>query len=409
MKNLNKLFKIAAALFLLPACCGTQPRIPTTRILEVARTQFIAMDARLSPDEMPRTFENGKPVDSHLDYWCSGFFPGSLWYLYGLTGDEDIRRLAEKNTRKLNDICVLNTSHDIGFQVMCSFGNEYRMTGDTSVFPVMRSAAAKLARRFSPVVGCTLSWDKCFHFPVIIDNMMNLELLMEASRLFACDSLRQIACTHANTTMANHFRPDGSSFHLVDYDPETGSVIRKRTVQGFADATAWARGQAWGLYGYTVMYEKSGDKRYLEQAERIAGYILPRLPKDGIPYWDFNAPGTPDAVGSDAEGHPAAYSWKEGDKVLRDASAGAIMASALISLSGDTPDRKRAKQYLKVARRQIATLSSQEYLAEPGTNGGFLLKHSVGNLHNNVEVDVPLTYADYYFLESLWKLSRIVI
>ncbi len=402
---MRPLLLLCASLTLV-ASCKTSNSLDY--ILETAKTQCIAMDQRLTTETMPRTLQDGKIVDSNLRWWCSGFFPGTLWYLYDLTKDEQIKAIAINNTHKLDSICSLRTNHDIGFQVMCSFGNEYRFTGDTSSLAIIRAAAAKLARRYNPKVGCTVSWDNhmSFQCPVIIDNMMNLELLMKGAELFDCDSLRQIAINHANTTMKNHFRQDYSSYHLVEYYPETGEVNYKRTVQGFADETAWSRGQAWGLYGYTMMYEKTGDERYLTQAEKIAGYIIPLLPEDAIPYWDFNAPGTKNAVPLDAKGHPENYPWKEGDEVLRDASAGAIMASALISLSRNTKDKSLAKKYMKIAKKQIATLSSPEYFAEPMTNGNFLLKHSVGNLHGNSEVDVPLTYADYYYLEAIWKIKN---
>ncbi len=402
---MKKLLYLCAAILLAASCKSTYS---LEHILETAKTQCIAMDARLTEDVTPRTFVDGNVVDAELRWWCSGFYPGTLWYLYDLTGDEQIKEIAIKNTHKLENICSLRTNHDIGFQVMCSFWNEYRMTGDTTSFDIIEAAAAKLARRYIPEVGCTVSWDNHMSFkcPVIIDNMMNLELLMEAADLFDCDSLRQIAIDHANTTMENHFRPDYSTYHLVEYYPETGEVNYKRTVQGYADETAWSRGQAWGLYGYAMMYERTGDERYLTQAENIASYIIPMLPEDAIPHWDFNAPGTENAVARDAKGCPTDYRWNEGDPVLRDASAGAIMASGFVTLSRHTKDKSLAKKYMKIAKKQLATLSTPEYFADPMTNGNFLLKHSVGNLHGNSEVDVPLTYADYYYLEAIWKIKN---
>ena len=399
---------LLAAMACLVSCREPMTEL-TDRVFDRAEVQFKAMDARLADGMFPKSLKNGECFDTpRQNDWVSGFFPGSLWYVYQYTGDEEFRALAEKHTAKLEGICDNVTHHDIGFQVNCSYGNAYRIAGDTAALATYESAAAKLATRFSPVVGCIKSWDnKKYVYPVIIDNMMNLELLVRAADLFSCDSLREIAVTHALTTMKNHFREDNSTFHLVDYDPETGAVSRKITVQGYADPTSWSRGQAWGLYGYTMMYELTKDGRFLSQAEKIAAYVLPLLPKDGVPYWDFNAPGTPNAVAADAPGCPKKYEWKEGEPVLRDASAGAIIASALVNLSTLSPDKAASKRYVKTAEKIIRTLASPEYLAEPGENGDFLLKHSVGNLHGNSEVDVPLTYADYYYLEALLRYKAL--
>jgi len=359
------------------------------RVFAIASEQFTLMDSRLAADMMPRSVgPDGTVIDNKIDWWCSGFFPGSLWYVYGYGRDEAIRAVAERNTLKLAVICSKKTHHDIGFQVNCSYGNAYRFTGERKWLPTVEAAAAKLATRYSDRTKCIKSWDnKKWQYPVIIDNMMNLELLMNASDLFGCDSLRAIACTHARTTMANHFRDDFSTWHLLAYDPWTGAVTKRQTVQGFSDDSAWARGQAWALYGYTMMYRESAEKDFLAQAENIARYLIGRLPKDGVPYWDFDCPDIPDT--------------------FRDASAAAIMASAFIELAGFTKDRTLAKQCRKTAELQLRTLASDEYLAKPGENGNFLLKHSVGSLPGNSEVDVPLTYADYYFLEALYRLSGI--
>jgi uncharacterized protein YyaL (SSP411 family) len=224
---------------------------------------------------------------------------------------------------------------------------------------------------------------------VIIDNMMNLELLFETTKATGDSSFYKIAVTHANTTMKNHFRPDNSSYHVLNYDVTTGAVKEKKTAQGAADASAWARGQAWGLYGYTVCYRATKDVRYLQQAQHIAAFILshPNLPADKIPFWDFNAPGIPNA--------------------LRDASAAAIMASAFIELSQYTKG-KEARGYMQVAETMIENLSTSTYKAAPGTNGGFILQHGVGHMPNGTEIDVPLTYGDYYFIEACKRYKEVV-
>ena len=363
----------------------------TERVFDVAKQQAFNMDARLDADVHPRSLKkDGTPRNSPVTWWCSGFFPGSVWYIYEYTGDESVLALARKTTAKLDSL-VYNpkTDHDIGFQINCSYGNGYRLTGDQDYRAMMEKAAAKLAMRFSPVVGCTKSWDwkdKPEDYPVIIDNMMNLELLTWVGREFGVDSLNAIACTHANTTMKNHFRGDYTTFHGVVYDPNTGDVKERKTIQGYADDSAWARGQAWALYGYTMMFRETANQEYLDQAVNVANMILGYLPEDGVPYWDFNDPAIPDTY--------------------RDASAAAVMASAYVELSGQVKDRKLKKEYLAIAEKIIRTLASPEYLCEPGECHGFLLKHSVGNLRRNSEVDVPLTYADYYFLEALLRYKN---
>lgn len=279
----------------------------------------------------------------------------------------------------------------------CSYGNALRVADRPGYQEILLNAARSLSTRFNPTVGCIKSWDsKPWHYPVIIDNMMNLELLFWATSVSGDSSFYHIAVTHANTTMRNHFRPDYSSYHVVDYDSSTGGIIAKKTAQGYSDSSAWARGQSWGLYGYTLCYRWTHDKRYLEQARHIAHYLLAHLPADKIPYWDYNAPGVP-GPGQTAV-QPA---------VLRDASAGAILASALIELSGDVPVAE-GRGWLDVAEQIIVALSSNNYKAVVGANGGFILLHSVGNLPGHSEIDVPLTYADYYFVEAMlryWQLG----
>jgi uncharacterized protein YyaL (SSP411 family) len=218
--------------------------------------------------------------------------------------------------------------------------------------------------------------------------MMNLELLFWATRVTGDSSYAKIAITHANTTMKNHFRPDYSSYHVVIYNPKTGAVQQRKTAQGYADESAWARGQAWGLYGYTLMYRETKNKKYLDHANHIANFILhnPNLPADKIPYWDFNAPNIPNA--------------------LRDASAGAVTASALLELCRYT-DKNNGQLYFKTAQTIITNLSGSCYKAAPGTNGGFILQHSVGHMPQKTEIDVPLTYADYYFVEAMTRYKNL--
>lgn len=317
--------------------------------------------------------------------WTSGFFPGILWLLYEKTNKQEWKQAAEEFTDLMFKEPYNASSHDVGFKVYNSYGNGYKITNDSGYKRAIIDAAKTLSKRFNPTVGCIRSWDfGKWQYPVIIDNMMNLELLFEATKLSGDSSFYRIAISHANTTMKNHFRNNYSSYHLVNYDPSTGNVIGKMTVQGYADESAWARGQAWGLYGYTMCYRETRDKKYLEQAEHIASFILnnPDLPKDGVPYWDFNAP--------DLQRQP------------RDASAAAVMASALYELSGYL---QNGKNYRKAADKIIESLT-KNYRSSIGANHGFILLHSTGHLPAGSEIDVPLIYADYYYLEALLRSQK---
>ena len=377
------------SLFALASCSsGSDPKVAAVkRAVDVARLQLEQAAAEFDslpgfPRSLMPKFKVVEPKD-----WTSGFFPGSLWEGYRLTGDKKLLSEAEKFTARLEGIQYYKGTHDLGFMVFCSFGQQQQALHDKHSAEVIVEASKSLISRCDPQIGLIRSWDFGeWNYPVIIDNMMNLEHLYNAGLLFGDDTLKSIAVTHANTTLCNHFRPDFTSYHLVDYDPADGRVRRKETVQGFSDESAWARGQAWALYGYTMMFRLSGYECYLNQAENIAGMLLERLPDDGIPYWDFDSDRIPDD--------------------LRDASAAAIMASAFVDLSSLTNKPEEKGRYLKMAEKQLRSLASDAYLARPGENGNFLLMHSVGSRPDNHEIDVPLTYADYYFLEALLKYSR---
>jgi unsaturated chondroitin disaccharide hydrolase len=320
--------------------------------------------------------------------WTSGFFPGCLWLMHDWTKDDSLRGAARRWTAGLAEQRVNTRTHDIGFIMYCSYGNAYRLDGKASDRETLLESARTLARRFNPAVGCIKSWDwsKVWQCPVIIDNMMNLELLLWASKNGGEDSLRQIALTHALHTRRNHFRPDASTYHVVNYDSVNGSVIGKVTHQGSADESVWARGQAWAIYGFTMMYRETGDERFLETAERAARYFIEHLPPDGVPYWDFMAPGIPNAE--------------------RDASAAAIAASGLIELSGLTKKAESRILFLSSTQKILSSLTSPAYLAE-GTRSKGILNHAVGNMPRNAEVDVSLIYGDYYFLEALIRYQRL--
>jgi len=387
-------------LALLSACSPTENEEKSLEqtideSLEFATRQSLRMAESLKdqPDRLPQTIdENGELVTCNSAWWVSGFFPGVLWYLYENNPSDTLKNWAVNYTLRVEDQKYTTDNHDVGFMIFCSFGNAYRLTGNQEYKEVIHTASNSLITRFNPTVGCIRSWDpapwsKQWQFPVIIDNMMNLEMLEWSAKTFDDTTYSHVAETHANTTMKHHFRDDYSSYHVVSYDTITGEVEKKNTAQGYSDDSAWARGQGWGLYGYTMMYRETGDDAYLKLAEGIADFILnhPNLPADKIPYWDFNAPNIPDA--------------------RRDASAGAIICSALIELSDYVP-KEKAAQYLEVAKTQLRSLSSPAYQARLGENGNFILKHSVGHMPNGTEVDVPLTYADYYYVEALMRMKK---
>jgi hypothetical protein len=311
--------------------------------------------------------------------------------MYELTGNDSWKQSAMELQNLFIDHRFLTTNHDLGFVFNCSFGNGLRFTGEEQYKDVLIDASNSLITRFDPNVGCIKSWDvtrgwqsqRGWHYPVIIDNMMNLEMLFKVSELTGDDKYRQVAITHANTTIKNHYREDGSSYHVVDYDTISGEPRNKHTAQGYAHESAWSRGQAWGLYGYTITYRFTKDQKYLEQAEKIAHFILnhSNLPEDKVPYWDFNAPNIPDEP--------------------RDVSAAAILASALLELDGYSETN-----YADVAATIIGNLSSDKYFGPVSENHYFLLKHSVGSIPHGAEIDVPLNYADYYYTEAIYRLRN---
>lgn len=332
----------------------------------------------------PRTVRNDSLILVAPRDWCSGFYPGNLWFLYELTGKSYWKEKAEFYTQKIESEKINGGTHDLGFKMLGSFGNGWRLQASETYKTILLQSAKTLSTRFNPKTGVIRSWDHSrnkWDYPVIIDNMMNLELLFWAFKQTKDSSFYRIAVNHANTTMRNHFRPDFSSYHVVDYDVATGFVKKKNTHQGYADESAWSRGQAWALYGYAVCYRETGDKKYLQLAENIAQFIFshPRLPTDLIPFWDFDDPKIPN--------------------VPRDASAAAVTASALYQLA--SLKSKYAKDYIKKAEKILESLSTPTYLAPAGSNHGFLLKHSTGGLPNGFEIDAPIVYADYYFLEAL--------
>ncbi len=378
-------------LFTTQSCTNAQQKNQDSALFMEENISFAAEQYGLMLDKVedsasivsPKSFIEGKMKYIRPQEWTSGFFPGSLWYIYELTGDEKWKTMAVKYTEALDTIQYFTGNHDVGFMIYCSYGNGLRLAGTEEYKDVILNAAKSLSTRYIPEAGIIQSWNanksKDWECPVIIDNMMNLELLFEATKLSGDSSFYHIAVTHADNTIKNHYRPDYSTWHVIDYSKSDGSVRHRNTHQGYSDESAWARGQSWGIYGYILCYRETKDQKYLDQAENALNLIAnhPNYPEDGVPYWDYDAPDIPDTY--------------------RDASAGAILASALYELSTYS-DKMDYKEW---ADTIVASLASPAYRAPLGENGDFLLMHSVGSLPHNSEVDVPLNYADYYFLEAL--------
>lgn len=387
---------LSLLLLLLCACAGSRierKKVQAVEPLDYAIEIYRRTSTQLDP-------EDGYPLTTDADEhwrttsprgWTSGFYPGVLWHLYQYSQDPELLAQARRWTAGLEGQKRETGHHDVGFQIMSSFGNGYRLTGEEQYKEVILTAALSLATRYNERVGATRSWSwnpsrPAWKFPVIVDNMMNLELFFWAAKNGGDRSLYDMAVQHALTTRRCHVREDGSTYHLVDFDPETGDMIRGMTWQGYADESAWARGQAWAIYGFTMTYRETRDESFLATAQQVANYYIAHLPADHVPYWDFHAPYIPNEE--------------------RDASAGAIAASALLELSTHVSSASDSERYCRTAENLLAELASPRYLTR-GTGGDALLAHSVGSRPGNHEVDRPLIYADYYFVEALLRYQGL--
>ncbi len=387
----------ALILLAMPAGAEAKPRQVkwADKQLEYCSRQIDRTLAELPNDSvLPRSIDIDKNkwhTTSPYD-WTSGFWPGILWYNY---------ENSDKLTDKLQALAYTERQrplvdeehepdHDIGFQLLCSFGHAYANTGRCEYKEILLEGASKLAKLYNPKVGTILSWPhavKNHGWPhnTIMDNMINLQLLFFAANNGGSPEFRDIAVSHARRTMENQFRPDYTSYHVALYDSISGKFIRGCTNQGLSDDSFWSRGQAWGIYGFTVVYRETRDKEFLRFAEKITDVYLSRLPSDYIPYWDFDDPKIPDAE--------------------RDASAAAIVASALLELAQLEDNSAYAKKYIKAAEKMLHSLSSATYQSRKH-NSAFLL-HSTGNLPAGYEVDSSINYADYYYIEALTRYRNL--
>ena len=385
------------------ACCGAMVRAEAAAdaalaaqlpaVFAQAAEQYRGLVRQMADQPanlFPKRYENGKLVTIKPQDWCSGFFPGSLWYLYEYTRADDLKAAAEKYTAIQDQVRHYTGNHDIGFMLMTSVGNALRLAPKPEYASILMDGAEALTQRFRPEMKLIRSWgkiDETKNYLVIIDNMMNLELLEWAAKHGGDAKYDRIARSQADVTDANHFRADDSAFHVLNYDIQhPGRILEYRAGQGATASGTWSRGHAWGIYGFTMMYRETREARYLARAVKCADYALnhPNMPLDGIPYWDYSCPGEE-----------------------RDTSAGAIMAAALLELA-EYVKGDRSDKYHAFAVKELAALASPAYFASPGANGNFLLLHGVGHKPGNSEVDVPLNYGDYYFLEGLIRFSRKV-
>ncbi|HVF38413.1 MAG TPA: alginate lyase family protein [Gemmatimonadaceae bacterium] len=365
----------------------------TTHALDYAKAKLMRSATALDPSRgFPRvTTVDGRWEQRPYNDWTSGFFAGMLWYMYHLERRDEWRMLAEKWTVGMEPAKMLRSTHDLGFMVYNSFGHGLTLTGNPHYRQVVIDASRSLSTRYNPVVGAIKSWDTesrtdrrgTWKYPVIVDNLMNLEMLFHASQ-WGDRKWSDIALSHALKSAAAHVRGDGSTPHVALFDPITGKLERTVTWQGHSDTSAWARGQAWAIHGFTAAYGHTKRPELLSAAVRTANYFIAHLPPDGVPYWDLLHPSIPGTE--------------------RDASAAAIAASGLLDLARHTRGAESAR-FKHAAQRMIAALSA-DYLTT-GTSSQAILQHSVGQRPQNVEIDVGIVYADYYFIEALLKLRGI--
>lgn len=375
---------------------GCSKNIRTDEPLDYSISQLKKTLSQIPKDtpNIPRNIKDSLGNWRYVNYkdWTSGFWAGELWYAYEFTKDENIKQQAQRFTEQLYPLSVSPAfDHDLGFQVFNSYGNGYRLTGNEAYKKVILNTADTLATLFNPKVGTILSWPRPvpnMEWPqhnTIIDNMINLELLFWAAQNGGDHRLNDIAVKHAETTMKNHFRPDYTSYHAVVYDKETGKKIKGVTHQGYADDSMWARGQSWAIYGFTMCYRFTKDSKFLDFAQKVSDVYLERLPKDKIPYWDFDDPAIPNAP--------------------RDASAAAITASGLLELSTFVKDKAKADSYRAAAEAMLKELSTAQYQSRDKNSA--LIMHVTGHKPNNSEVDTSINYGDYYYMEALLRLKKL--
>lgn len=341
----------------------------------------------------PRSIQKGESEWSMASFtdWTAGFYPGILWYAYEYSDNPEMRKYAEAFTESLMPYLANIGNHDLGIMTVASAGHAWRLAGEEKYRKAILDAAENLSLLYNPAVGTINSWpymkdDMGWPHNTIIDNMINIELLFLASEISGDDRYCRMAVNHAETTMKNHFRKDGSTYHVLVYDDKTGEVIKKITHQGYSDDSMWARGQAWAIYGFSMAYKKSGDKRFLRTAVKAADVFWEKIPDDFVPCWDFDDPEIPDAP--------------------KDASAAAIAAAGMIEIAALTNKPEQGRRYLRQAVKILESLSSPEYSG--GDASDALILHCTGHKPHGYEIDSSIIYGDYYYVEALMRLRNIL-
>lgn len=395
---INKIYPIRAFLGLFVALTiATSCEVKSTseqeaildpdEVLKVISDRLYGAVQNTKSQRLPRSVENGEVRLTSPKSWTSGFFPGMLWMMADYDKSRNWSEYAQQFTEQLEKIQYETSHHDLGFMLYNSYGKGYARLENETYKDILITGANSLASRYNPLIGMIKSWDRPgkWQYPVIIDNMMNLEYLFWAAKATGDSSYYEMAVNHANRTLRDHYRDDLSCYHVVDYDTLTGESIWKGTHQGFADESVWARGQSWGLYGFTMAYRETGDSTFLNQAKRVAAFLLEneQIPEDKIPYWDLKDPTIPDAP--------------------RDVSAAAIIAAGLIELS--TYVQAERTSYVEYAKEILLNLN-ENYRYE-ADQSFFFLDKSVGNKPKDKEVSIPIIYADYYYIEALLRLKKL--
>jgi len=368
------------------------PVIDVAAAMSVAQIKLAAHDAK-STTKLNYPREHALHVANWTTIgptnWEGGFYPGALWQMFEHTGDPAWQARAAAWTAGLTNRQFDTTTHDLGFIVGNSFGQGMQLASDAAYLDVVLNAARSLSSRFDPDGGAIRSWNGG-NFQVIIDSLMNLELLFLAAKHGGTtasgggpDELYNIAVSHAGRVLANHLRPDGSTYHVVDYSAATGAVLSKYTHQGKSSESTWARGQAWAVYGFTMVYRETRDERFLVVARRAADYFLAHLPDDFVPMADFQSP----------------YS----DLAHKDSSAAAIAASGLIELSQLETDARRSQRYRSGAANMLDSLTSSTYLSTDSKNAGLLL-HGARTYPGE---NRTYMFGDYYFLEAMRRFAAL--
>ncbi|MDX6256156.1 MAG: unsaturated chondroitin disaccharide hydrolase [Frankiales bacterium] len=318
--------------------------------------------------------------------WTGGFFPGALWYSAEQSADPTTSAQAAAWTLPLAAQRLNKGTHDVGFLIMSSFGNGFRLTGNPAYSSVVVQAAASLATRYSAVVGATRSWNDPSNFIVIIDNMMNLELLDYAAGLKGGSPIwRDMALAHSLTTARTLVHSDGSVVQEALFDPTTGALRQTSNASvNLGSKDVWARGQAWALNGFATQYRYLRDPRLLDTARSVADYFLAHLPADAVPHWNLN---------------------DKTESTVPDTSAAAIAASGLATLAFSDPDPAHQATYRAGAARLLAALTSPANLDTTVTGAG-VLKHA-SQLWNGPQSDTSLIYADYYLLEAIERFRLL--